>query len=79
MIFKVFPGVCKGVCKGSVIKNLPDNAGDAGHPDLIPGLGRYPGEGNGNPFYYSGLENPMERGAWWATVHVVTKESDTTE
>ena len=40
---------------------------------LIPELGRTPGEGNGNPLQYSCLENPMERGAWWATVHVVTK------
>ena len=39
----------------------------------IPGLGRSPGEGNGNPFQYSCLENPMDRGAWWATVHGVTK------
>ena len=42
------------------------NAGDLG---LIPGLGRYPGEGNGNPLQYSCLENSMDRGAWWATVH----------
>ena len=48
-----FPG-------GSVINNLPDNAGDMG---LIPGLGRYPGEGNGNPVQYSCLANPMDRGA----------------
>jgi len=39
----------------------------------IPGLGRYPGEGNGNPLKYSCLENPMDRGAWWATVHRVIK------
>ena len=44
----------------------------------IPGLGRFPGEGNGNPFQHSWLGNPMDRGAWWATVHWVT-ESDTTE
>ena len=42
-------------------------------PGLIPGLGRYPGEGNGNPLQYSCLENSMERGAWQATVHRVTK------
>ena len=41
------------------------NAGDQGS---IPGLGRFPGEGNGYPLQYSGLENPMDRGAWWATV-----------
>ena len=46
------------------------NAGDQG---LIPGLGRYPGEGNGNPLQYSCLENPMDGEAWWATVHGVAK------
>ena len=56
-------------------KNLPANAGDAG---LIPGLGRSPGEGNGNPLQYSCLENSMDRGAWWATVHSVAEESDKT-
>ena len=61
-----FPG-------GSVVKNPPANAGDAGDVGLIPGLGRSPGEGNGNPLQYSCLENPMDRGAWWATVHGVTK------
>jgi len=53
-----------------VVRNLPDNAGDSG---LVPGLGRYPREGNGNPLQYSCLGNPMDRGAWWATVHVVAK------
>ena len=57
------------------VKNLPANAGDLG---LIPGLGRSPGEGNGNPLQYSFLENPMDRGAWQVTVHGVT-ESDMTE
>ena len=47
------------------VKNLPANAGDVGS---IPGLGRYPGEGNGNPLQYSSLDNPMDRGAWQATV-----------
>ena len=46
---------------------------------LIPGLERSPGGGNGNPLQHSYLENPMDRGAWWATVHGVTKESDTAE
>ena len=63
-----FPG-------GSVVKNPPANAGDVG---LIPGSGRSPGEGNGNPLQYSCLGNPMDREAWWATVHGVTKESDMT-
>ena len=64
-----FPG-------GAVVKTLPANAGDVGS---IPGLGRSPGGGNGNPLQYSCLGNPMDRGGWWATVHWVTKESDTTE
>ena len=50
------------------------NAGDLG---LIPGSGRTPGEGNGNPLQYSCLENPMDRGAWWATVHWVAKSQMT--
>ena len=58
----------------SVSKESAHNAGDLGS---IPGLERVPGEGNGNPLQYSCLENPMDRGAWWATVHGVT-ESDTT-
>ena len=53
----------------SVVKNLC-NAGDTG---LIPGLGRSPGEGNGNPLQYSSLGNLMDRGAWQAIVHAVTK------
>ena len=57
------------------VNNLPASAGDAG---LIPGLGRSPGEGNGNPLQYSCLENPMDRGDWWVTVHGVT-ESDRNE
>ena len=58
-----FPG-------GSVVKNPPANAGDAGS---IPGSGRSPGEGNGNPLQYSSLGNPMDRGAWQATVLGVAK------
>ena len=50
---------------GSLVKNLPTDAAEVG---LIPGLGRSPGEGNGNPLQYSCLENPMDRGAWRATV-----------
>ena len=56
-----------------VVKNLPAYAGAAGDMGLIPGLGRYPGEGNGNPLQYSGLENPMDRGVGWAAVHGVEK------
>ena len=54
-------------------------AGDTGNTVLIPGSGRSPGEGDGNPLQYSCLENPIYREAWWATVHGVAKESDTTE
>ena len=62
-----FPG-------GSEVKNPPANAGDVGS---IPGLGRSPGERNGNLFHYSCLGNPVDRGAWQATVHGITEESDT--
>ena len=65
-----------GLPGGSVVKNLPSNAGNLGS---ISGLGRCPGEGNGYPLQYSCLENPMNRGAWQDTVHGVAKESDTTE
>ena len=56
----VYSVLNEGFPGGSVVKNLLVNAGDAG---LIPGLGRSPGEGNGNPLQYSCLENPMDRGA----------------
>ena len=59
-----------------MVKNMLVNAGDVGS---IPGPGRSPKEGNGKPLQYSCLENPMDRGTWWATVHGVAKESDTTE
>ena len=55
------------------------SAWNAGDPDSIPGSGRSPREGNGNPFQYSCLENSMDREAWWVMVHGVKKESDTTE
>ena len=66
---KIFSG-------GSVVKNLPTNAGDA---SSIPELRRSPGKGNGNPLQYSCLGNPIDRGAWWATVHRVTKELSMTK
>ena len=58
-----FPG-------GTVVKNLPANAEDV---CSIPGSGKFPGEGNGNPLQYSCLGNPMDRGAWQASVHGVVK------
>ena len=61
-----FPGGASG-------KNLPASAGDIRDVGLIPGLGRSPGGGNDNPFQYSCLETPMDRGAWWAIVHGVAK------
>ena len=70
---RLVTGTCRGVWASLVaqkVKNLPANAGDLGS---IPGSGRFPGEGNGNPLQYSRLENSMDRGAWWATVHRVAK------
>ena len=64
-----------GFLGSSVVKNLPANAEDMG---LIPGLGRSPGKGNGNPLQYSCLGNPMDRGSWWARVYDIEKESDMT-
>jgi len=55
------------------VKNPLANAGDSSDTGSVPGLERSPGEGNGNPLQYSCLEHPMDRGAWWATIHGVTK------
>ena len=66
---------CFEAISGSVVKNLPANARNAG---LMPGSGRFPGGGNSNPLQYSCLGNPTDREDWWATVHEVAKESDTT-
>ena len=63
----------RGFPSGWAVKNLPASAGNV---DLIPGSRRSPGDENRNPLQYSCLGNPMERGAWWAAVHEVTKESD---
>ena len=52
-----------------LVKNLPAKAGDMRDEGSIPGSGRSPGGGHGNPLQYSFVENPMDRGAWWATVH----------
>ena len=67
-----FPG-------GLAVKNQPTNAGDTGDTGLIPGSGRSPGEGSDNPLQYSCLGNPMNRGAWPATVHRITKQWDRTK
>ena len=64
-----FPG-------GTVVKTLPTSAGGTG---VMPVSGRSSGEGNGNPLQDYCLENPMDRGAWWATVYRITKELDVTE
>ena len=69
--------VCVGFPGGARVKNLPANAGDLGDAVSIPGLGRLPGEGHGNP-QYSCLEHHTDRGAWQAMVHRV-EELDTTE
>ena len=58
-----FPGGSEGKASACIM----------GDPGSIPGLGRYPGEGKGNPLQYAWLENPMDRGAWWATIHGVAK------
>ena len=63
----------------SVVKNLPASSRDTGDTGSVPESGRSPERGNGNPLPYSSLENPMDRGAWWATVHKVTKGPDPAE
>ena len=68
--------MCMGVPGGAVVRNLPASLGDT---CSIPGSGGFPGEGNGNPLQCSCLENPMDRGAWGAMVHGLTKESDVAE
>ena len=69
---RVFPG-------DAVVKNPPANAVDIRDAGSIPVSGRFPGEGNGNPLQYSYLGNPMDRGAWWATTHGITKSRDMAE
>ena len=63
-------GLSVGFPRGSVVKNLPASTGDA---SSIPGSGRLPGRGNGNPLQYSCLENPLNRGARWVTIHGVAE------
>ena len=62
-----------------MLENPPANAGDTQDVGLIPGPERSLAAGNGNPLQYSCLENSMDRGAWWVTIHGVTKQADTTE
>ena len=62
-----------------MVKNLPANAEGLRDLGSVPRLGRSPGERQSNPLQFSCLENPMDRGAWWATVHKIAKESDTAE
>ena len=70
-----------GFLGSTIVKNPPANAGNVRNTGSIPGLGRSPGGGHGNPVQYSCLKNPMDRGGWLATVHRVFKsqELDTTE
>ena len=62
-----------------MVKNLPTYVGDINDAGLIPVSERSPGGGHGNPLQYFCLENPVDRGAWWAIEHELTKELDTTE
>ena len=68
-----------GACSFPGGSDSKESTCSAGDPDWIPGLGRSPEKGNGNPLQYSCLENSTDRGAWQATVHGDHKESDTTE
>ena len=70
-LLRDFPG-------DSAVKNPPANSGNMRDTGSIHGSGRSPGEGDGSPFQYSCLENPMDRGAWWATVHGMAEEADMT-
>ena len=75
MVFPVVRYVAHSVKNPLAMQESAFNAGDLGS---TPGPGRFPGEGNGNPLQYACLENPIDRGAWWATVHGIA-ELDTTE
>ena len=74
---RVFIKCLKGFPGGAVVKNLPTNPGNPGDSVSIPGLGRSPGVGNGNPLQYSCLEDSMDRGPWWATVHGLQSHKET--
>ena len=73
LIYLAFPTEKLDFLGGSVCEESTGNAGDTGDVSLIPGLGRSPGGGHGNPLQYSCLENPMDRGAWGDIVHGVVK------
>ena len=75
----IYPPYTQHLAGGSVVKDPPANAGDKADADSIPRTGRSPGGGNDNLLQYSCLENSLDRGAWWATAHGVTKESDTSQ
>ena len=70
-LWEIHPRI--GFTGGTVVKNLPANAENSRDTGSIPGSGRFPGVGDGNPLQYSCLENSMDRGAWWAIVNRVTK------
>ena len=72
-LHKIRNGLGLGFSDGTVAKNLPGKAGDPRNVGLIPGSGRSPGVGNGNPLQYPCLRNPLDRGAWRATVHGLAK------
>ena len=69
----VYLCVCMTSQVALMVKNLPANAGDIRDVGSIPGLGRYPGEGHGILLWYSCLQNPRNRGAWWTTVHKIAQ------
>ena len=73
MTFSIKPAFFGSSQVALVAKNLSASAGDERHVGLIPGSGRYPGEGNGNPLQYPCQENPMDRRAWQATAHGVAR------
>ena len=67
------PEIIQILIRVSLVADSKASARNVGNLGLIPGLGKSPGEGNGNPLQYSCLENPMDGGAWWASVHGVAK------
>ena len=73
LFFAIAKNILRGFPGGSVVKNPPANAGDTGDASSIPVLGRPSEEGNGKPLHFSYLGDPMDRGAWWAPGHEVTK------